>query len=74
MPMLRPCSYCGGPFSASDESYAQNPYCSKCLNRRLQEAAALDPVIGWREVEDGYMVPVRRSDLKFNEEAFDGAS
>ena len=33
------CQYCARPYPTSVESYAENPFCSACLNERIRVAA-----------------------------------
>ncbi len=60
------CRYgpCSKRMDVSKESYQQNPFCSECLSERLVKAAADDPVVGLRDLGDGYVRPVRLSDLQ----------
>ncbi len=58
------CRYCKRRMYVSKKSYQQNPFCSECLPERLVKAAAADPVVGWNDLGDGYVRPVRLSDLQ----------
>ena len=60
------CRYapCSKRMHVTQESYRQNPYCAECLHERLTKASATDPVVGWRDLGDGYVRPIRLSDLQ----------
>lgn len=61
------CRYCSSRMVVSVESYKENPYCSECLPERLMKAASEDPVIGLRELGNGYVLTVRLSDVQRNQ-------
>jgi len=56
MKRRRTCSYCKRTFYASNESFAENPFCRHCLHDRLATASLeLGPVLCVK-LDNGYVL------------------
>ena len=44
---IRQCEFCGAEVKSSPLSYEQNPYCTRCLDKRLAEAVGAAKYFAW---------------------------
>jgi len=44
--------------------YKENPYCAQCLPERLAKASAKDPVVAFKDLGNGFVKPIRLSNLQ----------
>lgn len=55
--LIRRCQYCRREMKVSDRSYAENPFCNRCLNERISISKAQSGATGWKLV-GGYLKPI----------------